>query len=126
MTGMFGGDRPGEGYAARRIDEAHDISAHAVSNAFDGIHRQALQSSGCSPFGFAGLAAAPDGPGAAPGVDAGGAVAHPVGAARDDTTDSGDRGPCEAVPLAPWGKQYMQLLLAQIGVEGAQAPDLGH
>ncbi len=62
--------------------------------------------------------AAPDRPGAAPGVGAGRGVAHPVGAARDDATDHRDRGPCEAVPLAPWGKAIHAALLARIGVGG--------
>ena len=46
MTGMLGGDRPGEGQAARRIDEAHDVAAETVANALDGIPRPAFEGRG--------------------------------------------------------------------------------
>ena len=46
LAGMLGGDRSGEGQAARRIDEAHDVAAKTVTNALDGVHRPAFEGRG--------------------------------------------------------------------------------
>ena len=125
MAGMLGGNRPGEGQAARRIDEAHDGASKTVTNTLDGIHRAAFEGRGVGSGGFPGFRAPSDGPGTAPRVQTGGGEAHLVGRTGEDPPDRGDRGPRKAVLLAPRAPQDMELLLAQVGVEGAKAPDLG-
>ncbi len=125
LAGVLGGNRPGEGPAARRIDEAHDGAPKTVTNTLDGIHRPALEGRGVGSGGFTGLRTSSDGPGAAPGVQTGGGEAHLVGRTGDDPPDRGDRGPRKAVLFAPGAPQDVELLLAQVGVKSAEAPDLG-
>ena len=112
MTGMLGGNRPSEGQAALRIDEAHDVAAETVAKTFDGIPRPAFGGRGPGPSGFTGLWASPEGPGTAPGVQTGGGTAPLVGRAGEDPPDRGDRGPRKAMLLAPGAPQDRKLLLA--------------
>ena len=71
------------------------------------------------------VAQSSDGPGTAPIVQTSRDEAHLVGRAGDDPPDRGDRGPRKAVLLAPGAQQDVELLLAQVGVKSAEAPDLG-
>ena len=125
MTGILGGNRPGEGQAALRIDETHDVAAETVAKTFDGIHRPAFEGRGPGPRGLPGPRAPSDGPGTAPRIQTGGGKTHLVGCAGDDPPDRGDRGPRKAVLLAPGPQQDRKLLLAQIGVKGTETADLG-
>ena len=76
MAGVLGGNRPGAGQAARRIDEAHDVASKTVTNTLDGIHRQALKGRGVGSGGFPGLRASSDGSGTAPRVQTSGGETH--------------------------------------------------
>ena len=122
----FAGSGHGEGKAAGRIDEGEEVAAYSVADAFDGVHRQALQGGGLHPLGLAGFGVAPDRAALPFGIEAAGCVAHLVGRAGDDPAEGGHRGQPNAVRFTPGGKQDVELFLAQVGIARAQPPHLGH
>lgn len=121
----FAGQGQCQGKTACWIDEGDDVASDAITDAFDGIHGQALQWSGPAAFGLAWL-------GGATGLEASQAVwprwgmAHPVRGAGHDAADGGCRGKRHTVLLTPRREQEMELVFAEVGMRLAELTDFSH
>jgi hypothetical protein len=124
VPGVLGGHRHGEGEVGNRIGEGDEVAAYPIADALAGRAGQHLQGPGRGLLGFSGLCLPPQGLRSPPAVDAAGSLAHLVGSAGDDAPYGGDAGQRDAVLGAPGGEQHVELGLAEVWVERAQAADL--
>ncbi|MCY3955119.1 MAG: hypothetical protein OXF47_03880, partial [Nitrospira sp.] len=124
VTAGGGGGGQGEGEATVGINEGEQVAAEARVEADHGITREDLQRPMAAALRGPSFAGPACGFGATPRIQADGSVPHLVGGAGDQAADGGDTGQGEPLLRTPRPHQDLQLGLAEVGVAGAQAPDL--
>ena len=124
LAARRGGGGKGDGETGVRVDEGEQVAAEAGLEAHHGIAGEHLEWHMPDALGLAGFAGPGHGFGAAAGVQAAGGVPHLVGRSGDEAPKGGDTGQGEILLRTPGAQQDMQLGLAEVGIGGAQAPDL--
>ena len=124
MAAGGGGGGQGEGEAGVGIDEGEQVATEPGMQADHSITREDLQRPMEAALRGPNFAGPAGGFGVAPGIQADRDMPHLVGRAGDQAADGGDTGKGEPLLRTPRPQQDLQLGLAEVGVEGAQAPDL--
>ena len=124
LAARRGGGGKGDGEVGVRVDEGEQVAAEAGLEAHHGIAGEHLEWSMPDALGLAGFAGPGPGFGAAAGGQTAGGVPQLVGRSGGEAPKCGDTGQGEILLRTPGAQQDRQLGLAEVGIGGAQAPDL--